>query len=99
MSSASGAGGATSDAALEKLLTTPRKKLSEGKEVGSIVASVTGQADRDIEYVLTQLRESDAGLPGYVAGLLRDKVLQKAWKLSQNIAPTALGKKLPSKLK
>ena len=51
---------------------TPKKRRREGMEVGSLAASVCGQKERDIGFVLQELRAADAGLAAYIAGLLRD---------------------------
>lgn len=80
------------------VLQTPAKNMrSEGQEVGALVASATGQTERDAGFINVELRKADAGLAAYIAGLLRDNVLQKALKQSMSFLPTELGKRLPSK--
>lgn len=80
---------------------TPKKrKMCAAQIEQSLTNTMVSQKDRDISYVTEVLHDSGAQLSQYLAGLLRDGVIQRAMERAQApVTPVELGKPLPAKLR
>lgn len=77
-----------------------KKRRSAVHLDNSVEIGLETQQDRDIEYITSVLKRDDRDLAQYLAGLLRDGVVQRAMgKVKVGPAPVQLGKKLPAKLR
>ncbi len=77
-----------------------KRKRSTESVASGLTAAVVSQHDRDIQFIVTHLKEGPAQLAQYIAGLLRDGVFQMSMKDASAVpSHVALGKKLPGKLR
>lgn len=77
-----------------------KRKKGANQIEGSVCMTAETQQDRDTTYIMDCLQKGDRLLSHYLAGLLRDGVIQRAMRRVQT-APfaTALGRRLPHKLR
>jgi hypothetical protein len=94
-------GGASSGQITQSGSDQQKRKRSQGQVEASIAGGMEGQHERDTSFIKKFLEPTERHrLAAYVAGLLRDGILERAMTKAESAnAPQALGKKLPKKIR